>query len=103
MNDPSQPGQTTPSAKLQTPPNLHWVRDADFTLVIDEQKGIARQLEGDAAALWGWLCMGLSPSQCARLLAAMNDLTSVDADLVINQHLCEWQEAGLLEDSGQTQ
>ncbi|MCQ3937950.1 MAG: hypothetical protein DPW18_12990 [Chloroflexi bacterium] len=100
MSDISQPGQTTPSIRLRAPRNLYWVRDANFTLLIDEEKGVTKQLEGDAAALWGWLCMGVSLSQCARLLGAMNNIAPIEAASEINQHLRAWQEAGLLEDGG---
>ncbi|MBI3153714.1 MAG: hypothetical protein HYZ21_16410 [Chloroflexi bacterium] len=103
MNDESQLRQTTPSVRLHTTRNLYWVRDANFTLVIEEEKDVTKRLEGDAAALWGWLSMGLSLSQCVRLLSAMNNMPSAEAASEINQHLRAWQEAGLLEDGSQTQ
>lgn len=103
MNNPSQPGQAMPTIRFRTPRNLYWVRDAHFTLLVDEQRCLTRQLEGDAAELWGWLSIGHSPALCAHLLSVMNDITLLDAAFEIDQHLCEWREAAFLINSGDSQ
>lgn len=92
-----------PSLSFQTPPYLYWVRDVHFTLLVDEQRCLTGQLEGDAAELWGWLSIGHSPALCARLLSVMNDTTLLDAASEVNQYLREWREAGFLVDGGGTQ
>jgi hypothetical protein len=103
MKNPSLPNPAMSPVRFQISRNLFWLRDAQFTLLVDEQRGFTRQLEGDAAELWGWLSIGHSPAQCARLLSVMNDSTLLEAASDINRLLREWRATGILEDDGEKQ
>lgn len=78
------------------PDSVHWVKDADQVIVVNDQDGRTHALRGVEGAIWSWLSLSYSYPKLVRLVAALLALPANDAEQTLLDVLHGWHEAGLL-------
>jgi hypothetical protein len=79
---------------LAVPEFIHWVRETGGILVVDESRRTAHRLAGLEAVIWDELARPY-PELVSRL-AALLELSPVEAEIRLNAVLESWRRAGLL-------
>jgi hypothetical protein len=81
---------------LTCPPCLHWVKDSNQVLVVDERLNTATVLQGVEAAVWDWLMLGYNLADVTGLLAGLCHESQGLAETRLLGLLQGWLQSGWL-------
>jgi len=81
-------------------PGIAWVKDADASILVEEESGRAWRLSGLKAAVWDWLVEGYEGARIARFVALARGIPHAEAWLFLETVVEEWAEAGILVGEG---
>jgi hypothetical protein len=85
---------------LQCPQGLHWVKDADQVIVVDEERNIPIVLTGIEVPIWEWLTLEYPYSKLLKLTTLLLETKTEEAAAEkLSTIMHNWQTLGLLETS----
>lgn len=73
-----------------------WVKDADQTIVVEEETGRCWSMRGVEAAIWDLLTLDYSFEQIVRFLSALLNRSSEETTEALSTTMQRWEEAGIL-------
>lgn len=82
------------------PPSITWVRDADQTLVVDQQTEQSWTLRSVEAAVWDLLAMGYTCRRMVSMLSLILSSSMAEAGRTFVGMLRQWQDAHVVQVSG---
>lgn len=77
-------------------PSVVWVRDADQTLLVDEEEGTTLTLRGAEEVIWDLMVMRYPYHRLVPMLGAILSLSEEEARGTLIAALTDWQEDGFL-------
>jgi len=77
-----------------------WAKDAEASILVEEQNGRSWRFGGVEAAIWDWLVEGYEAGRIARFLALAKDVPDAEAWLFLETVVEGWEEAGILVGEG---
>jgi hypothetical protein len=82
-------------------PSIIWVKDADQTLVVDQETGRSWFLQGAEAVMWGLLTVGYAYRRVVPMLSLILSLPEEEAERRFVGALRKWLDARLVQVSGE--
>lgn len=73
---------------------VHWVKDIDMTLLVNEQNGKIFILRGVEAIVWDWLTFHFTFAKMTGMLAIIFGCSAYEAETRLNAILHQWAENG---------
>ncbi|MGD2205445.1 MAG: hypothetical protein PVH17_01585 [Anaerolineae bacterium] len=77
-------------------PGIAWVKDAEQTLLIQEEKRRSWSLCGAEAVVWDLLVLAYPFPQTVRFFSALFACTTQEAEEILRTMLGEWEEKGIV-------
>lgn len=78
-------------------PAIAWVKDADRTLLVQEEKARSWSLDGVEAVIWDLLALNYPARQITFFLSVFLDVSSEEANHTLLAVVQKWEKAGILQ------
>jgi hypothetical protein len=82
-------------------PSIIWVRDADQTLLVDQETKQSWSLRGVSAVIWDLLAVGYSHQRIVPLLSLIISLPIEEVEQSFTKVLGKWLDEGIVQTSGE--
>ena len=84
-------------------PSIIWVRDADQTLLVDQETKQSWSLRGVSAVIWDLLAVGYSHQRIVPLLSLLISLPVEEVERDLTKVLGKWLDEGIVQASREAQ
>jgi hypothetical protein len=81
-------------------PAIAWVKDADRTLLVQEEKARSWSLDGVEAVIWDLLVLNYPLKQLTCFLSVLLNASSEEANRTLLAIARKWETAGILQAEG---
>ena len=78
-------------------PTIVWVKDAEQTILVEEEARRSWILRGEEAAIWDWLTLNQSAERIVRFLSVLSGTSVEEARKALATILQGWEKAGVVQ------
>lgn len=77
-------------------PGIAWVKDAELTLLVDEEQGRSWSLHGIEAAIWDLLTLAYSFPEIVQVVSLLARCGAEEASEIVTALLHTWEAQGIV-------
>jgi hypothetical protein len=77
-------------------PTIVWVKDAEQTILIEEEGKRSWIIRGEEAAIWDWLTYNHPSERIVRFLSVLSGTSAEEARQALSAILRGWEKAGIV-------
>jgi hypothetical protein len=82
-------------------PTINWLRDTDQVFLLDTESGQYWSIRGIEMAMWDFMTLAYPYEKIVRFLSLFLETSPAEAEKVFITTLCNWQEVGIIQITGE--
>jgi len=84
------------SIVYRSAPGIAWVKDAELTLIVDDERGQSWSLRGLEAAVWDLMTLSHSFAEIVNLVSLLAHCAPDEAASIVTALLHQWEQQGIV-------